>query len=63
MGTLSMTDRVTEETPVTLSVAWRPLGWVHELIWKISPMEEVEQSDPDVALSWDETRASTLCVV
>lgn len=42
MGTLSMTDRVTEETPVTLSVAWRPLGWVHELIWKISPMEEVE---------------------
>lgn len=52
-----MTDvGVTEETPVTHSVAWRPLGLVHELIWKISLMEEVEQSHPDVALSWDETR-------
>lgn len=50
-----MTDMgVTEDTPATHSVAWRPLGLVHELIWEISLMEEVGQSHPDVALSWDE---------
>lgn len=36
-------------------MAWRPLDRAHELIWKIGLMEEVGESDPDVALSRDET--------
>lgn len=31
-----------EQTLATLSEVWCPLDWVHELIWKISLMEEVE---------------------
>ena len=49
-----MTDRQAD-TEETLSVAWCPLGPAHELMWKISLMEEVGESDPDVALSRDET--------
>lgn len=39
---LSTDGGETEQTLATLSDVWCPLDRVHELIWKISLMEEVE---------------------